>query len=168
MVRAAVSEFASVQVLKVECSLHDFYSGAPSRHYLSRLDLDERSLGTLFSHPFPHIHADPEGPLRFSLENGTSANVVVDFVEFAYLQFYPEKWMAWAERVWNAEFRETHSDAEDNPFRAIRKAFAESRIEIIREQSGAILELKRALQLAKEGLLGLRMSTEDLRLLAYP
>ena len=161
--------FANVQVLKVGCSLEDFYMGEAAQHHYLRLDLDHKSLGPLFSHPLPHIHVCAEGPPRFALDNSFSGNTVVDFLDLVYRQFYSEKWIVWAERVWNEKYHETSRNDEDNPFRIIREAFDGNQIDILRDHMATVERLKKVLQEAKEKLpFRLEMDDSDRQLFAYP
>ena len=171
--------FVTINVLKTECSLKDYldltdddlkdadFKELSQPKYL-RLDLDYGTLGPIGTHPLPHIHIGSHDSPRCALDASQSTNIVVDFIEFVYRHFFPEQWLAWAERAWNRRYQRLGRDPEQNPFRAIASAFAENEIGFLRESSKDIADLLRVLQDEKNDLFPLRMNPVDRQLMTFP
>jgi hypothetical protein len=164
-----VLAYANIQVLVVDCDLEDFYVSQPARGQYLRLDFDKNTLGEPFSHPLPHIQVGEGCSARFSLDGGTSGNVVVDFMEFVYRQYAPRQWRQWVERTWNAHFEKMASDdEEDNPLTRIFEAFDRNQLDILRDMGGPLRELKEVLRHRKDQFFRPHADRSDRELLEYP
>lgn len=172
-------DFATINVLKTECSLQDYHDLTEddlekeewriySRPHYLRLGLDYGTLGPIGTHPPPHMHLSPDGPPRCALGASLSTNIVVDFMEFVYRQYFPDLWLGWAERTWNRHYKKIKRDPELNPFRAIVSAFAENQIGVLHERAKDVSDLMEVLQKEKDGLYELRMNAADRRLMMFP
>jgi hypothetical protein len=159
----------SVNVVKTEGSLEDYYLDEDEQvlaNYL-RMDLDYGTLGPLFTHPLPHIHAwSSDATPRFAVE-GIGENVVVDFLEWVYRHFYHDQWLRWAEDVCRPDFAGRYSE-DTNPLDWIFRAFKESQIAVLRELRDEVKRVKDLLRNEKDQIFDLRASTEDRNLIAYP
>ncbi|MGL4461742.1 MAG: hypothetical protein ACRC1K_06270 [Planctomycetia bacterium] len=171
-------DFASINILKTECSLRDYFDLSEEElqgdwksvadPYYLRLDLDYNTLGPIGTHPFPHVHFSPDGPLRTALDGGCSTNVVVDFLEFVYRQFFHEKWLEWVASTWNDHYRGASGDESRNPFRDIVSAFKNHDVERLREIAPSIAELSSVLTKAKEDMYKPRANASDQRISSFP
>lgn len=132
-----------------------------------RLDYDATTLGYPFSHPLPHIHVFGHESIRFALE-GSSGNVIVDFFEFVYRHFYPQKWSNWAEGVWNADFTAKRLSEDENPIYRIFKAFEESRLGVLQQHEDDLTRLKTLLRKSKDNYFKFTASESDRTLISYP
>lgn len=136
-------KYANIQVLVAGCDLDDFYLGQQADVQYLRLDLDEQTLGDPFSHPLPHIHVGDGCSARFSLEGGSCANVVADFIELVYRHYAPLQWRRWVEREWNKHFDSISVYSEDeNPLNRIFEAFDSNQFEVLRDMEASLTELK--------------------------
>jgi hypothetical protein len=170
---------ATLNVLKTECSLRDYHGLSElevetpewrelvGAHYL-RLDLDYGTLGTIGTHPLPHIHFSPNDPPRFVLNAGRSTNVIVDFLDFIYRHFFPDRWLGWAEQVWDSEWKRRGRDPERNPFSRLVTAFEANEIGFLHQHYGELLDVIEVLGRAKDDLYDLRISEKDRRLMTFP
>ena len=85
--------YANIQTVYATCDLEDYYLGAEAEAIYLRLDFDYHSRGDLFSHPLAHIHLEGEHSPRFTLDGGNSGNIILDYLEFLYRNYYPGKWL---------------------------------------------------------------------------
>jgi hypothetical protein len=140
-----------------------------------RLDLDYNTLGPVFTHPLPHIHAIPYEPAaRFALDDWNSPHVLIDFVEFAYRHLRTDEWLAWAKLVWERGFAARYAEA-DNPLDNIIDAFTVgNNIEDLHGYAEGIRHMRRLLRRHKDSLAeglnpvcDLCASTEDRGLLTF-
>jgi hypothetical protein len=174
-----ILEYATINVLKTECSLEDYLHITDedlkkkeweelSKPFYLRLDLDYGTLGPIGTHPLPHIHFSPDDPPRFTLDASRSMNVVVDFIDFVYRHYFPDTWRSWAEQTWNKHYQDQGRDPENNPFNSIISSYNESRMGVIRSRADHIAELVSVLHQAKGQLFDLRVSDTDRRLMSFP
>lgn len=159
----------SINVMKTESSLEEFYydnENQLSAFYL-RMDLDYGTLGPLFTHPLPHLHAWPsDAAPRFAVE-GMGENVVVYFLEWLYRHFYHGQWLRWAESVCRPDFATRHTE-ETNPLDRVFGAFRESQITVLRDLRDEVMRVKELLRREKDRMYDLRASMDDRNLIAYP
>lgn len=81
-------------------------------HYY-RLDLDLNKGGKLFREPQPHLHTEPKGEPRINFNTYSDRTLIVDFIEFLFLNYAYDSWLIWAKNVWERE--KMFADGED-PF----------------------------------------------------
>jgi hypothetical protein len=159
-----ILSYANVNVLCAECSLEDYYldeRGDQRAQYL-RLDLDYDTIGPIFGHPLPHIHAVCHEPAaRFEIDQVGSSNVVIDFFEFVYRHLQPSKWLEWARAVWRPYFRERSTVFGDS-MQTILDAFRANEIEVLRRFSDDIQEMRRSIRDRKQAVVDLSRP-EDIR-----
>ena len=158
--------YANVQTLIATVDLEKYYLGESDKADYLRLDSDCETLGTPFSHPLAHIHIEADLP-RFGLDGGISGNIIVDYLEFLYRQYYPKKWEAWARRVWSSEFSPA-SDTEVDPFEVMVQAFSSNQIETLRKNKLDLGRIKKVLRRHKDEAFGLHVDGGDRELLEYP
>jgi hypothetical protein len=159
--------YANIQVIVAECDLESLYLGETARTQYLRLDFDEETLGTPFSHPLPHLHVSGS-TTRFALDGGNSENVVVDFLEFIYRHHVPRSWRRWAERTWNEHFAKTAREESENPFPRVMEAFDSNQCSELRDMARDVQVIKNVLRGHKDKLFGLKVSGPDRELLEYP
>lgn len=161
---------ANMCTLVTTCDLEEYFLERPEdcEEVYLRLDFDYGTLGHPFSHPIPHLHILGNLSPRFSLEVGRTGNVVMDYFDFLYRHYAPEKWRMWAESVWNKHYIETQRPPQENPFRSIMDAFADSQIDVLRKHSDSVQRLKRVLRERKDELFNWCMDVEDRALVQYP
>jgi hypothetical protein len=145
--------YASINILSTDSSLVDYYldeDGDRRAQYL-RLDLDYESLGSIFAHPLPHIHAVCHEPVaRFELDEFGSSNIVIDFLEFVYRHLQRANWLNWARTVWRPYFQERVRDDFGNAMETILGAFDANDIELLRRFSDDIREMRRMIRNRKQ------------------
>ena len=134
-------------------------------HYY-RLEYDPSKLGPMFKEPLPHVHVLPDGAPRFQFSGSGARTLIVDFIEFLYLNYSYTKWEDWAKITWKG--RVAPSPPSD-PFDAIVAAYAGGRYE---ELSGRYREsveaLKNALRAEKRDVCrGLAALPDIVDMLSY-
>lgn len=161
-----IIEYANIQVLKTkpDKKLVDYYRHPDkvSCKYL-RFDYDLKCLGEMFTHPHPHIHTTPDGSPRFwstIYHNGNvSENIVLDFFEFVYRNFYPEKWHDWARYACQSKRPIIQED--DVKFDAIIEAFkANNQEAILSKYNRDLKRIKSRCRELKEKLFPFTMESE--------
>jgi hypothetical protein len=157
----------SVQVVKTEGALSDYLVDDKITSYYFRFDWDYGTLGPLFTHPLPHVHAWKEDDAPRFVCEGDGCNVIVDFLEWIFRHFYHDDWLLWATDVCEVEF-DRRFGKEKNPLDRIFRAFKESKITVLRQYPNEISEVKRMLRERKDKAYRLRVSLADRDLLKYP
>ncbi len=150
------------------CSLEEFSRGGNSADWHShRLDLDLSITGEIFKEALPHVHTRPNGPPRFFLDIDKKHNVIVDFIEFLYLNYHYDKWLGWAESAWR---RSKEGKTRADTFSVITKAYKENQIvPTIERYEEHIIALKNILRQEKENKsFELNIDKRLLRTLNYP
>lgn len=67
-----------------------------------RFDYHPKAAGRIMVEPIPHIHSLKSNEPRFSSRTDlASENPIVDFFEFIYRNYYPEKYESWIESISN-------------------------------------------------------------------
>ncbi len=132
-----------------------------------RLDLDFRT-GMIFTHPYPHIHCNPLEAPRYSANGWASANAIVDFLEYLYIELYHSQWVSWAEGIWDRHWAARMRPANTNPYRHIIQAFHDSQYPVLLGYLSEITQLKALLRTAKDDLCPFRINTIRRDLMAYP
>ncbi len=157
--------YANIQTIITETSLEDYYlSGAEEAMYM-RLDHDSISLGDPFSHPLPHIQFEGSLSPRVALEGGNSGNVIVDYLEFLYRNYFPEKWLAWVKNEWA---KESISNDNNNPLTEILGAFEKGQFSLLRDLTNELERVKRKLRQSKDESFRYHARGSDRILLEYP
>ena len=133
-----------------------------------RYDYDEDEWGDLYSHPFPHVHPQPDDAPRFPFKASESCLSLIEFFEFLYLNFNHRSWLEWATTV--AKERATlieelislirSDDLPESKRKVIRK-FATARKNELSQVLGSLRKAKREMPFALECDLG------ELELLNY-
>jgi hypothetical protein len=77
-------------------TLAEVYDGDSSPTRYLRFDYDKDEFGEVFSHPFPHVHAQPDDAPRFPLRPSDPRLALIEFFEFLYLSFNHRVWLEWA------------------------------------------------------------------------
>ena len=105
--------------------------------------MNYNTLGDPFTHPLAHVHVSDESHPRFSLDGGTSGNVIVDYLEFLYRNYVFDDWLNWAKRQWLNQEGADLIDEEADTLRANRSGVhrvSVSRAGNIRGSNSAIKE----------------------------
>ncbi len=119
--------YANIQVIKTAEDLETFYLDARVPCNYLRLDYDPNRPGKIFTHPLPHIHASQLEAPRFGSDISESGNIIVDFFDFIYRNFYDAKWIEWVRHAYREGNWHRAVEADDF-FEPIRIAFEEGRI----------------------------------------
>ena len=158
--------YASVQALVTEQTLDDYYlDGAGHATYL-RMDLSYETLGNPFSRPLPHIHVGGGGSTRFSLDGGSSGNVIMNFLEFIYRNHAPDKLLRWARDQWLS--KHGGGDQGGAKFDRIVNAFRDGQFTVLRGNLPLIRRIKQELRRAKDSLFKSHMDGADREIIEYP
>ena len=160
--------YASIQTVIATTDLDDYYLDEAAQAQYLRLDLDYRTLGDPFSHPLAHVHVEGELSPRFALDGGYSGNIVIDYLEFIYRNYVPNKWLAWARRAWDRERSTNESPGESDRFSTVIQAFGDGQFHILREHAAFLGDVKRALRRRKDEAYRYHMEGADREILEYP
>ncbi len=157
--------YASVPILVVPgCTLTEYYNGkAKSDGIYLRLDVSYNPLGEVFSHPLAHIHIGNGNTPRFALPGGANGNVLMDFLEFVYLNFAYEKWQDWATQKWTTRY-----PLRANEFHQIAQNFTDSDLHALQSKANIISEIKDTLRKAKDERFDFHAELADIKLMKYP
>jgi len=155
-------------VIVLDRDLDDFYVNGSSDFQYLRLDYDRSSLGPIFGEPLPHVHTKARGAPRFALDSMSSGNVVMDFLDFVYRNYFHRPyWLNWARRVWRDSAAELK--IADDPLPAIESAFADSRLDVLLQGDfpERIRRMKQAWTASKDRHFPLFIDVAEARLLSY-
>ena len=157
--------YASVPILIVSgCTLAEYYAdGAASEEIYLRLDLSSDPLGEMLSHPLAHIHFGNRDAPRFALAGGANGNVLMDFLEFVYLNFAYKKWQNWARQKWITKYPQRA-----NEFHQIAQNFTDSDLNALQSKANIISEIKDTLRKAKDERFDFHAELADIKLMKYP
>jgi hypothetical protein len=165
--------YMNLQVVVVlEGDLTTLYSSsdvdAPIARYY-RLDHDSGAIGSLFTHPIPHIHCYREDSPRFMLESHDTNGVLLEFLDFLYRNHFHDRWLAWAHNVYLQDLDDRgRSIVDDDLFARIVDAFDKGSIEDVREKMrDEVSFLKGAIRRALDQAYPLRISPDDKGPLCY-
>jgi hypothetical protein len=119
-----------------------------------RIDLDNRNLGTVFGHHFPHIHVNQmrHGP-RLAFGDIPSQNIVADYFDYLYRCYVPEEWADWAKTVWRQRSNPIYRSRTDALFDDFDTAFRNRTINSLLAAGvypHAIQDFKRSLREEKD------------------
>lgn len=144
-------------------TLEDYYLDSSVETQYMRLDYDLRALGAMFREPSPHVHIRPDGEPRFPMK--PTSNVIIDFFDFIYRNYFHTEWLDWAETLWRkeAKLRELDVDAFDR----VRDAFDRSRYDELKRWSKSLGYMKRAWRAKKDELWPYMLSADEVELLSY-
>lgn len=156
--------YASVPTLITESTLEEYYLDGGNATYL-RLDVNFETLGEPFSHPLAHVHVGDGDSPRFALDGGTRGNVVMDFFDFLYRTYVPNKWARWARREW---LREQGGEQRAGEFDQIIQAFREGQFSVLRANANLISRIKQSLCKAKDSFFKSHLDSADREILEYP
>lgn len=144
--------YANLQILAVKVgNIEDYYlsskddNGFQSQYF--RMEYDSTMPGPFFKEPLPHVHTIPDREPRFPLRLTSSKTMIVDFLEFLYLNYQYDKWYMWAREIW----KKNNIDDDEGIFDTICKAYEKGQIEVIKKKyADAIQRLKNMLKWEKE------------------
>jgi hypothetical protein len=161
-------QFVRMHALVCEGTLEELYwdEAETLAAYYLRLDYDLSALGGLFSHPQPHVHVTPwKFALRFPADMAETGNVVMDFLDFIYRNFFHDRWMDWARATWA---HEADRRVMQNLFEPISEAFRASKPGVLSQPAYAesLRMMKRTLRERRDSLFSLRVPLELSRLLS--
>lgn len=167
--RSDLLRYASIPTLiVVGATLDDFYLDSDVPAIYLRLDLNYQTLGTPFSHPLAHIHVTDDSFPRFALDGGNCGNVILDYLEFIYRTYVPDKWLRWARRHWLNSGLPSAGDEENDPFERILTAFNDSQFDDLMPHTTVIRQIKDLLRNAKDVAFPSHMNGLDREILEYP
>lgn len=156
-------EHICLQLVVAEADLETFYLAPETHCSYFRLDYDLGCLGPLFKEAVPHIHCFPEGAPRFSCAT-PGGNVIVDFFDFIYRNFYHDKWVEWARCAYQ---NSNHGvGANRDIFSPIEQAFKASQHQVLVSRYDNHLHgIKAACRELKDRLFSARIDTKTSTLL---
>jgi hypothetical protein len=147
-------------------TLNSYYASGSNEVQYLRLDYHGARIGPMFKEHWPHIHVYEDGEPRFPCDQSSSGNIVIDFFDFIYRNYYHSKWLDWAELVWDDQA--ANLGISPNPFPAIQQAFDAHQIPSLLGKYRPYIELmKRAWRENNDALLPLFIDNEKCRLLSY-
>ena len=76
-------------------TITDFWLTDEGQGTYCRLDYSIEERGSLFDHPFPHVHIAPEGPPRFPFSINSNVFPALSFLEFLLASYSHDDWTAW-------------------------------------------------------------------------
>lgn len=157
--------YANVQVVVAMSDLRTLYRDAKTQHWYFRLDYDRGNLGRLFREALPHIHSLPKGEPRFGCST-SSGNMIVDFFDFIYRNFYPDAWADWARQAY-LESGLGGIDAEAI-FSAIEESYKVNAYEhLLSSYSKQLRDIKAAGKTLKDRIFSPRIDIASSELLSY-
>lgn len=147
-------------------TLKSYYANGSDEVQYLRLDYHGARIGAMFKEHWPHVHIAEDGEPRFPSDYSTTGNIVIDFFDFIYRNYYHSKWIDWAELIYDDYASKL--GVSPNPFPAIRQAFDAHQIPLLLGKYRPYLEqMKRAWRENNDSLLPLFISNENCRLLSY-
>ncbi len=165
-----VIEFCRLIALKTEACDIPYYCRPGERQrdiFYYRLDADAK-IGYLFTHPYPHVHAQAHAGPRYALNGWPSPNAVVDFLEHVYVALFHAEWREWARRVWTSHWPANHQAVAEERFDRIMRAAQESNYGVLSQFTVQLQQLKGLLRIRKDEIFPLRLAGDRRDLLAYP
>jgi len=144
-------------------TLEDYYLDPSVEAQYLRLDYDLGALGAMFREPSPHIHVRPDGEPRFPMTR--TSNVIMDFFDFIYRNYFHAEWLDWAESLWRREatFRRLDVAAFDR----VKDAFDRSRYDELKRWREPLAYMKRAWRGKKDELWPYMLPADEVALLSY-
>ena len=147
-------------------TLRSYYAGGSNEVQYLRLDYNGSRIGPMFKEHWPHIHIEEGGEPRFPSDYSTTGNIVIDFYDFIYRNYYHAKWMEWAELIYDAHA--SNLGIVINPFPAVQQAFNANQIPFLTGKYRQYIEqMKRAWRHNNDKLLPLFVDNERCRFLSY-
>ncbi len=114
--------YVSLQAIIVRNkNLKSYYENDSNQVQYFRLDYFASRVGEMFKEHQPHVHIAEDGAPWFPVDPTSTGNIIVDFFDFIYRNYYHDRWLDWAREVW-ARHAKQLAIAED-PFPAIVEAF---------------------------------------------
>jgi hypothetical protein len=103
--------------LSVQClvtsglSLFEYIYGeeCPTQYYRLDYSLEER--GSLFNHPFPHIHTLVDGSPRLGIHCDPYIFPALPFLEKVFIEHFYDKWSAWLTKEHSKYFPDSSSSS---------------------------------------------------------
>lgn len=154
--------YANLQAVIVhDGDLTSFYLGAAKSAQYLRLDYDLEALGPLFKEAAPHVHIRPDGEPRFAC--CVHQNIVAEFVDFIYRNYFHDVWVKWARRVWE---KQASSSADNEVFDRIVNAFNRADIEALVAEKSTLDRMKSCWQRAVDSMYTTHAAVEHREALA--
>lgn len=159
--------YANIQVFICNGSdLETFYKDPLTPCMYLRLDYDLDCLGQLFSHSLPHVHISADGLPRFGF-NCFTGNIILDFFDFIYRNFYPDRWIEWARLAYQNYNGKYHKE-ENEMFDLIIEEFKSNNHDYLSSRYAKNLNyIKKACQNIKDDLFQIRIDIDKADLLSY-
>jgi hypothetical protein len=121
--------YVNIQSIAVEKgSILDFCNDETLSAQYLRLELDFAKPGPFFKEPLPHIHTTVDGPPRIPMITTTKQTLIVDFIEFLFVNFNYPVWLEWARSVWQ---NSPHYLMDDDSFDAIVYAYKSGHADLL-------------------------------------
>lgn len=96
-------------------NLEDLYLDDQQDPIYYRHDYSTRERGSLFDHPFPHIHSVPKGAPRFPLILDSQVFPALAFIEFVMINHSYSNWLEWVIREYGKHYPGDIPDDELTP-----------------------------------------------------
>ncbi len=162
--------YSNVQVIIVDDDLDIFYKSASpaniNARYL-RLDYDLSSLGEMFTHPHPHIHVTADGVPRFDAYFSHNGNIIIDFFDFIYRNFFIDKWKEWARNASKSNMASLEN-ANSAVFDLIVDAFKANQCDVLTSKyANHIFHIKEGCRAVKEKIFPNKINPDITSVLCY-
>ena len=159
--------FVSAQAIIVRNkTLASFYANDSDEVQYLRLDYNGGRIGAMFKEHWPHVHIAEDGEPRFPCDPSTTGNIVIDFFDFIYRNYYHPKWLAWAQLVWAPHVVRLGLVAD--PFPVVADAFNAHKINaLLSTYRDYVVMMKQAWRENNDKLLPLFVDNGNCRLLSY-
>lgn len=144
-------------------TLEDYYLDPYVEAQYLRLDYDLGALGAMFREPSPHVHIRPDGEPRFPITQ--TPNVIMDFFDFIYRNYFHVEWLDWAEALWQKVAVERGLDVAT--FDRVRDAFDRSRYDELKRWCEPLGYMKQAWRSKKDELWPYTLPADEVKLLSY-
>lgn len=159
--------FVSAQAIIVRNkTLDSYYANDSDQVQYLRLDYFGARIGAMFKEHWPHVHIAEDGAPRFPCDYTSSGNIVIDFFDFIYRNYYHDKWLDWAQTVWAPHAVRLGLAAD--PFPAVAAAFDAHKINVLLSTyRDYIMMMKHAWRENNDRLLPLCVNIDNCRFLSY-
>jgi hypothetical protein len=129
------------------------------------MDFDPTALGPILKEALPHIHVVPDGEPRFGISVPASGDVVGEFVDFVYRNYFHDDWQSWARAVWEQECQQV---GKVSRFVTIADAYRTAKVRLLAtELKDELVQLKSCLARERRKFFPVPAAAELCQLLSH-
>ena len=136
--RSWITRCSFQALVTTDDSLSKFYHDGRVKSFYYRLDFDPHQPGPLFREPQPHVHCTPSGPPWVPFLCVQGEYVLISFLEFLFLNYFYQDWLAWAEQ-------QSRRSVTPDAFAAIVESYKTGPLPRLDQLAPDLEELKRTL-----------------------